>query len=256
MIACLEAFFVHKYPITPILDRDEILGILPHVHQYPERYALITACLAMIVLSPEIITVPASAPDLLSTLPSSDFLISETIRAREYSNRVEAPTLTTVHTSFFLFAALFCQGKDNSAWFYIREAMTTLQLLRLHEEVTYDTLMPSYASYARRTFWLLFITERAYALQRHRPLTLQRTIDLPIIPSNHAEATILSGFLDLLSLFQNFDDDFLSVWNQSTTNSLASADSLLRLQAILKSALPHVTERTENQQADLLISRQ
>jgi hypothetical protein len=134
--------------------------------------------------------------------------------------------------------------------------MTTLQLLRLHEEVTYDTLMPSYASYARRTFWLLFITERAYALQRHRPLTLQRTIDLPIIPSNHAEATILSGFLDLLSLFQNFDDDFLSVWNQSTTNSLASADSLLRLQAILKSALPHVTERTENQQADLLISRQ
>lgn len=256
MMACLSAFFIHKYPITPILDREELFLLLPNIQHYPEQYALIAACLSMIVLSPEIITPPVTHPDLLKTLPSSDFLISETIRARQYCDHIEAPTLATVHTSFFLFSAFFCQGKDNSAWFYIREAMTTLQLLRLHEEATYDTLTPSYGSDARRTFWLLFITERAYALQRHRPLTLQRTIDLPFIPSNHAEATILSGFLDLLSLFSNFDDDFLSLWNLSTINFSTSGDSLVKLQAILKSALPNVSQRTEIQQADLLVSQQ
>jgi len=256
MEACLEAYFAHKYPITPIMDREELIAIIPNVHLYPEKYALITACLSMIVLSPDIITIPSTNPNFLQTIPSSDFFMSETIRARQLCNHIEAPTLSTVHTSFFLFAALFCQGKDNSAWFYIREAMTTLQLLRLHEESTYADLSPTYGSSARRTFWLLFITERAYALQRHRPLTLQRTIQLPQIAANHPDATILSGFLDLLSLFQNFDDEFLSVWNLSTTQSTASAESLIKLQAILNSALPNVTSRTEIQQADLLVSRQ
>ena len=138
--------------------------------------------------------------------------------------------------------------------------MTVLQLLRLHEEITYKNLNDSYATYCRRTFWLLSITERAYALQRHRPLTLQRTIALPTV-SPGPESIILSGFLDLVSLFQNFDDEFLSLWNLSSTigaspTSSASPQSLIQLQDILKFAIPNVSQRTEVQQADLLISRQ
>lgn len=131
-----------------------------------------------------------------------------------------------------------------------------LQLQRFHEEDTYSNMRDTqYATYCRRTFWLLFITERAYALQRHHPLTLQRTIDLPTV-SPRPEATILSGFLDLVSLFQNFDDTFLSLWNLSSANSTTSPQSLIRLQDILKFALPDVSDRTEIQQADLLVSRQ
>ena len=87
-----------------------------------------------------------------------------------------------------------------------------LQLQRLHEETAYTTMTNSqYATYCRRTFWLLFITERAYGIQRHRSLTLQDTIDFPTIEPG-PEATILSGFLDLVSLFQNSDSVFLSLW--------------------------------------------
>jgi len=107
---------------------------------------------------------------------------------------------------------------------------------------------------------------RAYALQRHRPLTLQRTIDLPSVSPNDSDAGIISGFLDLVSLFQNFDDNFVSLWNVSSrTASLpystpeaisASANQLSALQAILATSIPDVGKRTEVQQADLLISRQ
>ncbi|KAF4628530.1 hypothetical protein G7Y89_g9619 [Cudoniella acicularis] len=247
----------------PILDRDKTYATLLHLDESPEKYALFTALCAVIILQPEILEEPSipGHPINHSTWNqniSSDDLIRETVRARQFCNYIESPTLTTVQTSFFLFAALFCLGKDNSAWFYIREAMTILQVLRLHEESTYTSLQDeSQTAFSRRTFWLLFITERAYALQRHRPLTLQRTISLPQVAPG-AESKILSGFLDLVSLFQNFDDDFLSLWNISNSNkdSATSPQSLIQLQNILKFAIPNVAERTEIQQADLLVSRQ
>ena len=255
---CIDSFFIHKYPIMPILDREQVYASLANLHEDLEQYGLITAVCAAIILQPEILGPPGPSEKFQEAGQplSSELFIAETLRSRQFCNHIETPTLATVQTSFFLFAASFSIGRDNSAWFYIREAMTMLQLQRFHEENTYSKMADSlYATYCRRTFWLLFITERAYALQRHRPLTLQRTIDLPTV-SPGPEATILTGFLDLVSLFQNFDDTFLSLWNLSSANSTTSPQSLLHLQDILKFALPDVSDRTEIQQADLLISRQ
>jgi len=109
--------------------------------------------------------------------------------------------------------------------------MTLLQLQGLHEEITYINL--------RRAFWLLFITERGYVLQRrNRPLTLQRTIELPAV-DNGSESTILSGFNDLVSLFEHLDDSNLG------NDSLTSPQSLVQPQDILKGDIPKVSERTE-----------
>jgi hypothetical protein len=253
---CLDGFFAHKYPIMPIMNREKAYASLEALNDHPEQYGLMTALSAMIMLQPEILGPSDPFATTADQLPSPEFFIAETRRARQFCDHIEHPSLATVQTSFFLFAALFSIGRDNSAWFYIREAMTMLQLQRFHEEDTYSKLAdPEHATHCRRTFWLLFLTERAYALQRHRPLTLQRTIDLPTV-SPGPEATIISGFLDLVSLFQNFDDKFLSLWNLSSTNSNASPESLVQLQDILRFALPDVSSRTEIQQADLLVSRQ
>ncbi|KFY10570.1 hypothetical protein V492_04950 [Pseudogymnoascus sp. VKM F-4246] len=253
---CVYGFFKHKYPIMPVLDSEHIYDILPYMRNDPEQYSLIAALCAFIILQPEILGPPGFSEQEAGPLPSSKFFVGEAQRARRYCDYIEIPTLIAVHTSFFLFSAHFPLENNNSAWFYLREAMTMLQLLRYHDENTYSTMAdPKYATYCRRTFWLLFITERAYALQRHRPLTLQGSINLPIVDPG-PEATILAGFLDLVSLFQNFDDTFLSLWNLSTASSNASSQSLIHLQDVLTYALPNVTERTEIQQADLLISRQ
>lgn len=191
-------------------------------------------------------------------MPSTDFLISEAIRARRFCNYTECPSLTTVQTSFFLFSAFFCLGNDNSAWFYLREAITLLQLLRLDEESTYSSSLADDAVlsvYSRRMFWVLFITERAYALQRHRALTLRKSIELPSVDSG-SERHILLGFLDLISLFQHFDNDFLAIWNQSSMTHTTSAELLVRLQNVLDYSLPSTAGCTQSQLADLLVSRE
>lgn len=104
-------------------------------------------------------SVHSSASDLLHT---PDFFINEAKRAKAANpNYIEKPMLKDAQTNFFLFAALFNLDRHNSAWFHLREAMTMLQMLRLHEEVTYVAMEDEVeAIYSRRTFWLFFITER------------------------------------------------------------------------------------------------
>ncbi|KAI5456816.1 RING-3 [Mariannaea sp. PMI_226] len=248
---CLNAYFKHKYPLTPILDRQQIEQIPSTV----EQYGLIAACCAVIALSPEIL-LPSSAQDDL-TIPPADFLISETLRSRQHCNLAENPSLTHIQTSFFLYAAFFCMEKDNSAWYYLREAITILQTLRLHEEATYsDADDPILATYARRMFWVLFITERAYALQRNRPITLQSTLNLPIVHPLSSDAEILLGFLDLVSLFRPFDSGFIANWNSATPSNSTDPAHLSRLQNLLKYTLLNVSNYSQVQQADLLVSRQ
>ncbi|KAH8810700.1 hypothetical protein F5884DRAFT_780149 [Xylogone sp. PMI_703] len=256
---CLYAFFAYKYPIMPILDREETYSSVHYLHNSPSQYSFITALCVFVMLQTEIGS-SSSGPRVSSSelredsILSADFLIKETFRARKCYDYIDDPSLATVQTSFFLFAVFFAMGKDSSAWFYIRESMTMLQLLRLHEEATYLAMTDArYATYCRRTFWLLFITERAYALQRHCPLTLKRTILLPTVEPG-PEATILSGFLDLVALFQNFNDKFVSLWNWPA-DSTTSPQSLILLQNILECAIPNASARTQIQQADLLITR-
>ncbi|GAB0137928.1 hypothetical protein EsDP_00006179 [Epichloe bromicola] len=282
MASCLDAFFTHKYPITPILDRNQVESALFDLQHRPEMYGLITACCAVMVLSPDMIVPgdkdatpspekqqPASSrqddgsrfvgDQLPSDTPTAEFFLSETVRARGFCDWAERPSLTTIQTSFFLFSALFCLGKDTSAWHYIREATTALQSLRLHEESTYSEMRdPVQARYARRMFWVLFITERAYALQRHRSLTLHGAIALPSSGQDLGEEKIMSGLLDLILLFRNFDSDFLTMWN--TTNdshvSVSTKDYPAKLQRFLEQSIPQVAQRTANQQADLILSRE
>ncbi|KAK1638522.1 hypothetical protein BDP81DRAFT_346465 [Colletotrichum phormii] len=264
---CLDAFFRHKYPLTPILHRQQVEECIRDLSTSPEKYGLMTACSAVISLSPEILQPPDPSsqmpPDLSAPiLPTPEFLISETLRARRQCNLAEHQSLLHAQTSFFLFSAFFCMDNDNAAWFYLRESITILQTLRLHEEATYNDITDQVlATYARHMFWVLFITERAYALQRHRPLTLQSTLGLPIVDPLSSDAAILPGFLDLISLFRHFDTDFIATWNSSTPSAASSSEAtdpehLSKLQTVLKYAIPSVSKYSEMQQADLLISRQ
>lgn len=260
---CLDAFFADKYPVMPILDREATYASLHHLHGSPTQYGLITALCAVVMMQIEIpITSDKDGPldsfQRFDSMSAVDFLIKETYRARECYDQVENPSLSSVQSSFFLFSCLSRLGKDNAAWIHLRESITMLQLLRLHEEASYSTMSdPSYERYSRRTFWLLFITEQAYALQRHLPLTLRRPINLPVVESG-PEATIIYGFLDSICLFRHFGDDFMSLWNSAErdNHNPISSQPLIKLQEFLKDAIPNVRERPEIQQADLLITRQ
>ncbi|OBT64219.1 hypothetical protein VE03_06843 [Pseudogymnoascus sp. 23342-1-I1] len=268
-----KSFFKHKYPLTPILHKGDFYAhTLPHYLTCPSKYALVASLCAAARTQ---VLHDAQADPTLSrgAAPlTTAYFINEVRRARAQGDFVETPTLEDAQASFFVFAGLFDCDKHNSAWFYLREAITLMESLRLHEEITYAGMPAREALFSRRMFWLLFITERAYALQRHRPLSLNATIGLPTattaVDEDPDDAEIISGFLDLLALFRNFNSDFVSTWNSSSHSPLfssaesesaaasISAKQLAELQDTLaQSAPPDDSQRTEIQKADLSITR-
>ena len=97
---------------------------------------------------------------------------------------------------------------------------------------------------------------RAYALQRHRPLSLQATISLPTEHDDPSDTQShhLHGFIHLVSLFRPFDEHFVALWNKTRTD--CSPTYLAALQKQLTDALPTYLNSTENQAADLRTSQQ
>ena len=93
---------------------------------------------------------------------------------------------------------------------------------------------------------------RAYALQKHRPLTLHATIGLPTVDQESSNS--LAGFIHLVNLYRPFDDNFIGLWNKSRTD--CSPFTLARLQQQLTEALPAFLNTTEGQAADLRTSQQ
>ena len=106
-----------------------------------------------------------------------------------------------VMTSFFFFGTYFCLDLHGTAWFHLREATTLALSSGMHDESTYKHLNRQERSRRRRMYWLLFVTERAYALQQHRPLSLPDTIDLPTMDDLDGWDAELDGFIHLVKLF-------------------------------------------------------
>lgn len=99
---------------------------------------------------------------------------------------------------------------------------------------------------------LLINLNRAYALQKHRPLTLHATIGLPTVDVENPNAT--TGFIHLVNLYRPFDDTFIGLWNKSRSD--CSTYWLARLQQQLTEALPNHLKTTDSQAADLRTSQQ
>ncbi|KAH9212842.1 hypothetical protein DL95DRAFT_426401 [Leptodontidium sp. 2 PMI_412] len=198
---CIEFFFTSMYPTLPILHR----GRLEQQAMYADQ------------------NIDTREPDI------GNLLMEETLRVRKSYDHLETPTLNNLATSFFLFGCFFGLDLHNKAWFHLREATTLAHILGLRKEDTYLQFDAIDSSRRSRLYWLLFVTERAYALQRHRPLSLQATITLPTQQDDpsYTQAVHLNGFIHLVNLFRPFDEGFLRtmVWQLSIQNRCLSSGS-------------------------------
>ncbi|PNS20459.1 Transcriptional activator protein acu-15 [Sphaceloma murrayae] len=255
--ACIDFFFVNMYPSQPILHRQRLADVIAQMDTNVEAYCLVSSLCAYMLIQPHmVLPLPPDAPpgSEPSTLPTGQILLQETLRVRKAHDYIESPSVLSVMTSFFLFGSYFCLDKNNTAWFHLREATTLAYDIHMHEEDSYAGLDPIETSRRRRLYWLLFVTERAYALQRHRPLTLYSTIQLPSVDEDPTETVELSGFLHLVQLFRPFDDTFVGIWNKSREG--CTTEWLIQLQQQLSSALPAYLQSTETQAVDLRVSQQ
>ncbi|KAG9239272.1 fungal-specific transcription factor domain-containing protein [Amylocarpus encephaloides] len=256
---CIQFFFANMYPTLPILHRGRLEHQALYADQNVDTYCLLASLCAFMMIQPGM-GIPGD-PLGLDSLPganlvSGNLLLEETLRVRKSYDHLETPTLYSLATSYFLFGCYFGLDLHNKAWFHMREATTLAHILNLQKEETYSQFDAVDSSRRRRLYWLLFVTERAYAIQRHRPLSLQATIRLPTENDDPSDpqAHHLTGFLDLIKLFKPFDEAFVALWNKTRTD--CSPPYLAMLQQQLNDALPAYLGSTENQTADLMTSRQ
>lgn len=91
-------------------------------------------------------------------------------------------------------------------------------------------------------------------MQRHRPLSLCDTIDLPKFDEEPSEGNLITGFVHLITLFKPFDDAFVKLWNKAASG--CTPLWLTNIQNQLSEALPEYLTGLETQAVDLETSRQ
>ena len=255
---CLDYFFSHMYPTMPILD-ETVRQRVRDVPNSAEVYCLISSLSAFMLIQPGIhlrlSPTAEGSPSSPNVNTSHGTMIMEAaIRVQKTMDFIEQPTMDSIITSFFLFACCFGLNRHNAAWYHLRQATTLAQIIGMQDESTYALLDPPESAKRRHLFWSLFVTERAYALQKHHPLSLHATVGLPDVSGTSPSTNPLAGFLHLVNLYRCLDDTFVGLWNK--TRSDCTPLWLSQLQRQIDTALPrHLVNITQSQAADLRISQ-
>ncbi|KAK5996156.1 putative sucrose utilization SUC1-like protein [Cladobotryum mycophilum] len=233
---CATFFFDNLNSQAPILDRRAVEQQILYMEQNRDAYCLMTSMCAFVMLQPGM-TMPAGDPYNLDMVPganiiSSQLLMEETLRVRKGYEYLDSITLNALATNFFIFGCYYGQEMHDKAWYYLREATTMIQMVGMNKEEYYMQFDAADAARRRRLYWLFFVIERAYAIQRQRPLTLQATINLPTLGDDPTDplAHQLNGFILLVNLFRPFDDAFMTTWNKTRSHLSAQYVSGLQKQ--------------------------
>lgn len=162
---CTDFFFAHMYPTMPILHEEQVKQIVSEMAFSVEAYCLISSLSAFMLIQPGIELKPGEGLHGSSRNTGLGMiLLDESLRLRKAHDYFENPTVLSVMTSFFLFGCYSGLNKHNTAWFHLREATASVQILGMQEESYYLEGYLRDTSSKRRLFWLLFITERQVTL--------------------------------------------------------------------------------------------
>ncbi|KAF2112397.1 hypothetical protein BDV96DRAFT_649188 [Lophiotrema nucula] len=113
--------------------------------------------------------------------------------------------------SVFIHNCLMTMQASDAAFYYMRDAITIIQLLRIDNKETMAPLSPSERARRQRLYWQAFIHERFVAILDYRLAILPPLESLPeddpTIP-----LSVHEGFNQIIKLFSLLDTDFLKNW--------------------------------------------
>ena len=251
----VQLFFEHMFPIMPIIDRTLYLDTEFYTSSIwtADIYCFMCAiCAATIVQLDDSIQQPLP---LYPGKRNDDLFAEECLRERKAFDYIESTSTLNIMTSFFIFAYYGNHAKPAKAWYYLQEAITFSESLNMDQEESYHKLPPNEASWRRRLYWLLFVTERAYAVQSHKHTRLTPTVQLPEIYHNE-DPMLLNGFVNLANLFSAVDENFVRAWRGSRKTSLCNEAWLVQTQERLDKAVLVTDDISETQHLDISVTRE
>ncbi|KAL1306400.1 hypothetical protein AAFC00_005107 [Neodothiora populina] len=257
----VHIFFNNLFPIMPVIDPKIYLDhrlYSPATAMTPETHSFLCALSAATIVQLSS-SVPLPSFDPLPGRPSSegDMFVEECLRTRQRYDYISKPTSLTVITSFFLFAYYGNKEGERSekAWHYLQESISFAEIMDLDDDRALARDDPIEAQWKRRLFWLLFITERAYAIQRRKHTRLQPSIELPLLFDSE-DPRLLNGFVTLVHLYSAIDQKFIGIWRGTRQRALCSASWLAETQSSLDTVALAMENIIETQHLDISVSRE
>ncbi|KAK6331248.1 hypothetical protein TWF696_003308 [Orbilia brochopaga] len=254
----LEIYHHRLYPVWPILKWEPFLAELEARPNDPEIYALATALASAVMGQLQLPQwkqqyIDPETQITKTIIVSTEHFAAEALRARRLFEWRERPGIYAILTSLFFHVYYENLGKTPASSLALREAITFVQIMNLDRESGYQGLSPEDAELQRRLFWLIFVTERGHSIVHDLPFVLTKTIKLPN-PDIDKEP-LLASFMNLASLFANFDKSVIDAWTSRNTDDAPSLERLQQLQSKLKDVHPHKTHTNEVQKADVLVTK-
>ncbi|CAG7944055.1 unnamed protein product [Penicillium olsonii] len=253
--ACSEYFFSRMRGTVPILQPNEFRKHIDLAGKCLHAYCLVTALCAFVVTQTGF-AVDYDASDHFVNFSLEEFrasLIAEATEARKHIDPVTDPVRQSIIIAFLLYGCHIGLGNQRHAYYFLREA-TTLYTASALDDQPSSRQADDDPFEEGKLFWLLVISERAHAIRRHRPITLQVTTESPRLEDDPDSPTSNAGFLCLVDLYRPFDETFLAQWNG--TNATCSIESLVQLQERIQNAVPVDLDLPDILMADLRVSQQ
>ncbi|KIV90079.1 hypothetical protein PV10_07421 [Exophiala mesophila] len=255
MSQCIRQYFRHLYPIRPMIHESSF-------HQRLQSSEDLSLEEKVLVLSLCAMTVLHAAPESDLTLDKKLQLGKQFLDAcfflRTNVDWTETATLLSVQASYHMCVALFELKKPRAHHFYIREAIGLALDLGLHLDSTYLHMSELTAICARRTFAILFITERGLAILRNKPTLITRIPRLSPEYFDEQDGIVLAGFSALVNLFSILDEKFVRLWSTSAEEDVSATepiDNIAALQHGLNEMMLDHFAMTDIQKADVLVTR-
>ncbi|EHK48440.1 hypothetical protein TRIATDRAFT_191111, partial [Trichoderma atroviride IMI 206040] len=230
LIPWMDVYFDRLHPTMPVLNRSTLftkMYLQEHRHN-PLFGSMILALCAFAITQPIFIS---ERPTSSSRERQAKLLMNEAMKMRSFFDFGERPTLEAVMTSFFLFGSLFGTNQHNAAWLRLRETIDLAQTMGLDDSNAYQGALGEETDQNLRAYMVLFITERAYSIQKRHPITLKQMRDsVPCISDdllsssshgllsgmivfNEKDAAALMGLSALMQLFSAIQDENIDCWN-------------------------------------------
>ncbi|KAJ5186068.1 hypothetical protein N7491_006062 [Penicillium cf. griseofulvum] len=261
VLVYLKIYHERMYPVWPVIDIQRLKLALQNDPSDCETCALACAVCASTGASLKLDLdrdreSNFSVPRQEDAMALTDRFAAEAERYRSMYDYRESSTREAILVPLFLHLYYGTKLKKQTTSLLLRESVTMCQLMGLDNEETYSGLDSEEESFRRRTFWLLYVTERGHAMQHGTGTCLSESIKLPLT-NNQSESQVLQAFNSLVHLFVSVDGVLIDTNKFTETEQRScSKESLSRIQSELRQHPQWPTEWNEVQRSDVAITQQ
>jgi Fungal Zn(2)-Cys(6) binuclear cluster domain/Fungal specific transcription factor domain len=256
MSQCVKQYFLHLYSIMPVIHEASFYRRLNQQEPFPleEKCLLVALCAMAVLKSP-----PASDLNFDAKKDICRRFLAHVLEIRKQEEWIESATLTSIITSYCVAVAHWELKQYRSHCLFLREAVGLALEQELHLDSSYSKLTHTQEICHRRTFALLFVTERGLAILRNKPIMISGLQYLPIEHFDDEDPSILAGFQCICQLFSLLDEKFVELWRQVAPEVEGASSTVQNIAAIqhdLNAISFETSELSDIQKADVLITQQ